>query len=48
MARNAAAGHAEGVAERDAATIDVDLFWIDAEEITAIKILAGEGLVDLP
>ena len=42
------ARHAEGMADRDAAAIDVELVGIDAERVAAIERLAGEGLVDLP
>src|SRR5262249_48724698 len=42
------AGHAEGMADRDRAAIDVVLLGIDAELVARIEALAGEGLVELP
>src|SRR5262249_56521379 len=41
-------GHAEGMADRDRAAIDVVLGGIDAELVAAIEALAGEGFVQLP
>src|SRR6201989_1490136 len=38
------AGHAEGMADRDRAAVDVVLFGIDAEPVARIEALAGEGL----
>src|SRR6202012_2229670 len=48
MASEARAGHAEGMADRDRAAVDVVLLRIDAEPVARIKTLAGEGLVELP
>src|SRR5277367_1661583 len=42
------AGHAEGMADRDRAAIDVVFGGIDAEPVAAIEALAGEGFVQLP
>src|ERR1700744_660173 len=42
------AGHAEGMADRDRAAIDVVLFGIDAELVARIEALARERLVQLP
>src|SRR5450756_2215582 len=48
VARAPRAGHAEGVADRDRAAIDVVLLGIDAELVTGIQALAGERLVEFP
>src|SRR5438874_12402952 len=42
------AGHAEGMADRDRAAVDVVLGGIDAELVARVEALAGEGLVELP
>src|SRR3954465_9264373 len=42
------AGHAERMADRDRAAVDVVLLGIDAELVARIETLAGEGLVELP
>src|SRR4051812_19551294 len=42
------AGHAEGMADRDRAAVDVVLVGIDAELVARIEALAGEGFVELP
>src|SRR4051812_20226748 len=42
------AGHAEGMADRDRAAVDVVLLRIDAELVARIEALAGEGFVELP
>src|SRR5450631_3219730 len=42
------AGHAEGMADRDRAAVDVVLVGIDAELVARIQALAGEGLVEFP
>src|ERR1700731_475221 len=42
------AGHAEGVADRDRAAVDVVLLRVDAELVTRIQALAGERLVEFP
>ena len=46
-AGDAGAGHAEGVADRDRAAVDVQLVDVDAELAVARDDLGGEGLVDL-
>ena len=48
MADEPRPAHAEGMADRDRAAIDVDLLGIDAERVAAIERLRGEGLVQLP
>src|SRR5215472_13401787 len=42
------AGHAEGMADRDRAAVDVVLLGIDAELVARIEALAGKGLVQFP
>src|SRR6185436_19304619 len=42
------AGHAEGMADRDRAAVDVVLLGIDAELVARIEALAGEGFIELP
>src|SRR5262249_44984217 len=42
------AGHAERMADRDRAAVDVVLLGIDAELVARIEALAGEGFVELP
>src|SRR5579864_8120870 len=42
------AGHAVGMADRNRAAIDIDLFRIDPEPVTAIDHLHRESLVELP
>src|SRR5205085_11501875 len=42
------AGHAERVADRDRAAVDIVLLGIDAELVAGIEALAGEGFVELP
>src|SRR6266849_6861742 len=42
------AGHAERVADRDRAAVDVELLRIDAQAIAAVDDLRGERLVQLP
>src|SRR5689334_24078628 len=44
----ARAGHAEGMADRDRAAIDVVFLRIDAELVARIEALAGEGFIELP
>src|SRR2546421_12562871 len=41
-------GHAEGMADRDRAAVDVVLLGIDAELVARIETLAGEGLGEFP
>src|SRR5699024_3046930 len=41
-------GHAVGMADRDAAAIDVVLLRIDAEAVTAVQSLHRERFVELP
>src|SRR6476620_12782833 len=48
VAGQSRAGHAEGVADRDRAAVDVVLLGIDAELVAGIETLAGKGLVELP
>ena len=48
VAAQARAGHAEGVADRDRAAIDVELGRVDAELVARVQALAGEGFVQLP
>src|SRR5258708_8452948 len=48
MAGETRAGHAEGMADRDRAAVDVVLLGIDAELVARVEALAGEGLVELP
>src|SRR3954468_18523771 len=48
VAGEACARHAVGMADRDRAAIDVDLFRIDAELVAAVQHLHGEGLVQFP
>src|SRR3569623_2855311 len=48
MAGETGAGHAEGMANRDRAAVDVVLGGIDAELVARVEALAGEGLVELP
>src|SRR5689334_4054928 len=48
MAGETGAGHAEGMADRDRAAVDVVLGGIDTELVAAIQALAGEGLIELP
>src|SRR6185295_6688754 len=48
VAGEARARHAEGMADRNRAAIDVVLLGIDAELVTRIEALAGEGFVELP
>src|SRR5262249_16947801 len=48
VAHETRAGHAEWVADRDRAAIDVVFFRIDAELVAAIQALRGEGFVELP
>src|SRR5207244_728811 len=42
------AGHAERVPDRDRAAVDIVLLGVDAELVTRIQALAGEGFVELP
>src|SRR5436190_2255367 len=42
------AGHAEGMADRDRAAVDVVLLGVDAELVARIQALASEGFVQLP
>src|SRR5579871_163799 len=42
------ARHAEGMADRDRAAVDVVLGGIDAELVAAVEALAGESFVELP
>src|SRR5215203_1397273 len=42
------ASHAEGMADRDRAAVDVVLLGIDAELVARIEALAGEGFVEFP
>src|SRR5262245_13617308 len=44
----ARAGHAEGMADRDRAAVDVELLLGNAELVAAVEDLHGEGLVQLP
>ena len=48
VAGAACAGHAERMADRDRAAVDVVLGRIDAELVARVEALAGEGLVQLP
>ena len=48
MADQPRAGHAERMADRDRAAIDVVRVGIDAEVIAAIEALAGERLIEFP
>src|SRR5882757_1972916 len=48
VAGEAGAGHAEGMADRDRAAIDVVLLGIDAELVARIEALAGKRLVEFP
>src|SRR5690606_6257636 len=48
VAGQAGAGHAERVADRDRAAVDVVDVGIDAEGVAAVEALAREGLVELP
>src|SRR5882672_4467898 len=48
VAGQSRAGHAEGMADRDRAAIDVVLVGIDAELVARIETLAGEGFVEFP
>src|SRR6516165_12458461 len=48
VAGQASAGHAEGMADRDRAAVDVVFRRIDLEPIAAVQALAGERLVQLP
>ena len=48
MAREPRAGHAEGMADRDRAAVDVVFRRIDAELVAAVEALAGERLIELP
>src|SRR5882757_8065178 len=48
MAGAARAGHAEGMADRDRAAVDVELVVGNAELVAAVEHLHGEGLVQLP
>ena len=45
--RDPGARHADGVAERDGAAVDVDLVLVDAEVVHRGQADGGEGLVDL-
>src|SRR5579872_917236 len=47
-ADEAGAGHAEGVADRDRAAVDVEFFGVDAELVAAVDHLHREGFVELP
>src|SRR5262249_22212933 len=47
-ANHARARHAERMADRDRAAVDVELRGIDAQAIAAVDHLRGEGLVELP
>ena len=48
MPDQARASHAVGVADRDAAAVDVVDLGVDTQLVAAIQGLAGEGLVQLP
>ena len=48
VADAARARHAEGVADRDRAAVDVVLLGVDAEGVAAVEALAREGFVELP
>src|SRR6478672_5291310 len=48
VASETRAGHAEGMADRDRAAVDVVLGGIDAELVARVEALAGKGLVELP
>src|SRR5260370_2664904 len=48
MSGEARSGHAIGVADRDRAAIDVELFWIDAQFIAALDQLDGISLLQVP
>src|SRR5690349_23043410 len=48
VAGAARAGHAERMADRDRAAVDVELVVRDAELVAAVEHLNGEGLVQLP
>src|SRR5262245_12872393 len=48
MAGAARAGHAEGMADRDRAAVDVELLVGDAELVAAVEHLHREGLVQFP
>src|SRR5258708_34737995 len=48
VAGAARAGHAEGMANRDRAAIDVELVVGNAELVAAVEHLHREGLVQLP
>ncbi len=48
MAGEPRAGHAEGMADRDRAAVDIVLLGVDAELVARIQALAGEGFVELP
>src|SRR5690349_18651251 len=48
VAGAAGAGHAEGVADGDGAAVDVVLLRVDAEAVTAVEALRGEGFVQFP
>src|SRR6476646_5962092 len=48
MAGETRTGHAEGMADRDRAAVDVVLLRIDAELVARIEALAGESLIELP
>src|SRR5690606_5678228 len=48
MPRQASTRHAEGMADRDRAAVDVVDVGIDAEGVTTVEALAREGFVELP
>src|SRR5262245_29141709 len=48
VAGAARAGHAEGMADRDRAAVDVELLVGNAELVAAVEHLHREGLVQLP
>src|SRR5690606_33036681 len=48
VAGQAGTGHAEGMADRDRAAVDVVDVGIDPEGVAAVEALAREGLVELP
>src|SRR6266498_5002652 len=48
MAGQPCAGHAVGMADRDRAAVDVELFWVDPELVAAMDDLHRKCLVQLP
>ena len=48
MPRHTRAGHAEGVANRDGAAVDIQRFHGDAKPVAAVDHLHGERLIELP